>query len=144
MQLPREQLPHLPPWEISQRRCTPNEVQSRTSTQPSIKILWFNLECPDRFNEYRDPVKIRNLFLQNKKGKGIDRPAYVKLWFKTNKELFYSILWTHKTQSSFWGSSPLKINSFVINNNMQHQHGPQCSHGHGGHGQGHGHGHGHG
>ena len=25
---------------------------------------------------------------------------------------------------------------------MQHQHGPQCSHGHGGHGHGHGHGHG--
>jgi hypothetical protein len=41
--------------------------------------MWFNVECPDRFNEYRDPAKLRSLFLQAKKGKGIERPAYVQL-----------------------------------------------------------------
>jgi hypothetical protein len=45
-----------------------------------MQILWFNLECPDRFKDYRDPVKLRNIFSQVKKGKAVERPAYVRLW----------------------------------------------------------------
>lgn len=43
------------------------------------QILWFNLECPERFKDYRDPVKLRNIFSQVKKGKAVERPAYVRL-----------------------------------------------------------------
>lgn len=46
---------------------------------PLIQLLWFNLECPDRFKEYKDPLKLRGIFSQVKKGKAVDRPAYVKL-----------------------------------------------------------------
>jgi len=44
------------------------------------QILWFNLECPERFKDYRDPIKLRNIFSQVKKGKAVERPAYVRLW----------------------------------------------------------------
>lgn len=52
-----------------------NLVRSSNLTQ----ILWFNLECPDRFKDYRDPLKLRNIFTQVKKGKAVERPAYVRL-----------------------------------------------------------------
>jgi hypothetical protein len=54
-------------------------VQGRKRTPLPTQILWFNLECPDRFAEYRDPVKLRNIFSDVKKGKALDRPAFVKL-----------------------------------------------------------------
>lgn len=59
-----------------------------------MQVMWFNVECPDRFNEYRDPSKLRNLFIQAKKGKGIERPAYVQLWSAPNnkKSLYHSLL----------------------------------------------------
>ena len=36
-----------------------------------MQILWFNVECPDRFKDYRDPLKLRNIFTQVKKGKAV-------------------------------------------------------------------------
>lgn len=49
--------------------------------------MWFNLECPDRFKDYRDPLKLRNIFSQVKKGKAVERPAYVRLWSNINTKL---------------------------------------------------------
>lgn len=79
MQLLRGQLPHLPQGKVSQGRCPRNEVQRLARIQSLIQLLWFNLECPDRFKEYRDPLKLRSIFSNVKKGKGVDRPAYVRL-----------------------------------------------------------------
>lgn len=79
MQLPRRELPHLSEVKIRQRRRTRDEVQCRTRTSFPTQILWFNLECPERFEDYRNPLKLRTIFTNVKKGKGLDRPAYVKL-----------------------------------------------------------------
>ena len=42
-------------------------------------MLWFNVDCPDRFRDYKDPIKLRSIFTNVKKGKGVDRPEYVQL-----------------------------------------------------------------
>ena len=44
-----------------------------------MQLLWFNLECPERYKEYQNPLKLRNIFSQVKKGKAVDRPPYVRL-----------------------------------------------------------------
>jgi hypothetical protein len=54
-------------------------VQHRKRSSLETQILWFNLECPERFEDYRNPLKLRSIFTNVKKGKGLDRPAYVKL-----------------------------------------------------------------
>jgi hypothetical protein len=79
MQLPGGQLHHLPQGEVRQGRSARDEVQRRERTPPPTQILWFNLECPERFDDYRNPLKLRAIFTNVKKGKGLDRPAYVRL-----------------------------------------------------------------
>ncbi len=44
------------------------------------QLLWFNLECPDKFNEFKDPHTLRKIFLEDKGFTSISKPAFVKLW----------------------------------------------------------------
>jgi hypothetical protein len=43
------------------------------------QLLWFNVECPNRYKDFKDPVKLRSIFMDAKKGKQATLPDYVKL-----------------------------------------------------------------
>ena len=45
-----------------------------------MQLLWFNLECPDAYRQFKDPRYLRKTFIEEK---GIDSgpnaPKYIKL-----------------------------------------------------------------
>ena len=31
-----------------------------------MQIVWFNLECPDKWSRFNDPVRLRSIFIKDK------------------------------------------------------------------------------
>jgi hypothetical protein len=43
------------------RKCNNEQVNLILS-----KIVWFNLECPDKWARFNDPVRLRSIFIKDK------------------------------------------------------------------------------
>ena len=76
-----EELSHLSEGESAQRSGPHHELQCRTGKESPIQLLWFNLECPEAFKEFKDPARMRATFYQEKElDNGPNPPSYIKLW----------------------------------------------------------------